>query len=258
MPTFCHSGTTGDVFNAMSVIRLLGGGHLYLKLHNVAKMVKEKLGWVVTGIHANRMTQEDFDSMKEFILHQPYITGFTVWNGEPVDYDLDNMALHHETGVFPRNFPNQYAKTFGIDLEANKEALQMRPYMECRDPIKIPNRPFVLFRVQRYQEGNELISPQWKEWLDWGLAEQSIFVGFVEEHKWFCQTFSVDVPYYKTPTFMDMARVIQGSEMLITSMSSPCAVGLALGKTMWIETRKNETMERLEVNYPYRPNIFYF
>lgn len=258
MKTFSHSGTTGDVFNSLSVVKALGGGKLYLKLHNMDRMIQEKLGWGGAGFHSGRMTQTDFDSMKEFIEHQPYISSFEVWNGEPVDYDLDEMARHHEIGVFPRNFPNQYAKAVGLDIETNKLALQVRPYMECREPIKVPNRPIVIFRGQRYQDGNEILSQQWKEWLDWGLAEQAVFIGLPAEHEWFCNTFNVTVPYYQTPTFMDMARVIQGCEMLITSMSSPCAVGLALGKTMWIETRKNETMERLEVNYPFRTNIFYF
>lgn len=256
--TFSHSGTTGDVFNAMSVVKALGGGHLYLKLNHLAKAVREKLGWDIDPIHTGRMTQHDFDIMKEFILHQPYITGFTVWNGEHIDHDFDEMALHHETGVFPRNFPNQYAKSQGLNLEEYKTILQKLPYMECREPIKIQDRPFVIFRGERYQSGNDTLSKQWKEWIDWGLLDRSVFVGLPNDHQWFCKVFNVEVPHYQTPTFMDMARVMQGSEMVITSMSSPCAMGLALGKTMWIETRKNEPHNRLEVNYPYRMNVFYF
>jgi len=258
MKTFSHSGTTGDVFNSLSVVRALGGGHLYLKLHNLEQMVREKLGWGDVGVHRGRMRIEDFDSMRDFILHQPYISGFTVWQGEPVDYDLDEAARHHETGVFPRNFANQYARALGMDLDQYRIPLQVEPYMECREPIKIPGRPYVIFRGPRYQEGNAVESPQWRSWLDWGLADQAVFIGLKEDHDWFCSTMNVSVPHHVTPTFYNMAQVIQGSEMLITSMSSPCAVGLALGKTMWIETRKNETLERLEVNYPWRPNIFYF
>ena len=57
---------------------------------------------------------------------------------------------------------------------------------------------------------------------------------------------------------MELARVIQGSELFITSMGGPSAVCLSLGKTMLLETRKNEKFERLEINYPYRLNIQYF
>ena len=85
-----------------------------------------------------------------------------------------------------------------------------------------------------------------------------MFIGLEQDHHWFEETFKTFIPHYRTPDFMEMARVIQGSELLVTSMSSPCALALALGKTMMIETRKNETHERLEVNYPFRLNIQYF
>lgn len=260
MLTFSHSGTTGDVFHACSVIKYLGGGILYLKLHNMDRMIQEKLGWPDAGVHSGRMTQHDFDIMKEFIEHQPYIHSFRVWNGEHIDHDLDEMARHHETGVFPRNFPNQYAKSQGLDFMDPKlvEQLQMRPYMECREPIVIKDRPIVIFRGPRYQEGNELLSEQWQEWINWGLCDQANFIGLPSDHQWFCDTFKVNVPHYVTETYMDMARIMQGAEMVITSMSSPQAMAQALGKTVWIETRKNVTMERLECNYPWRINNFYF
>jgi antitoxin (DNA-binding transcriptional repressor) of toxin-antitoxin stability system len=57
---------------------------------------------------------------------------------------------------------------------------------------------------------------------------------------------------------MELARVIQGSELMITSMGGPSALCLCLGKTMMLESRKNETHERLEINYPARINIQYF
>ena len=166
MQTFSHSGPTGDVFNSLSVVRALGGGHFYLKLHNIERTVRELLGWPVTGLHKDRMTQQDFDSIREFILHQPYITGCTVWAGEPVDYDLDRAALHHEVGRFPRNFSNQYARALGMDLDQYLRPLQIEPYMECRDALEIPGRPFVVFRGPRYQEGNPVESPQWRSWLN--------------------------------------------------------------------------------------------
>lgn len=258
MKTFSHSGTTGDVFNSLSVVKALGGGHLYLKLYNMDRMIQEKLGWAGAGYHSGRMTHDDFASMEEFILHQPFITGFSIWNGEPVDHDLDEMARYHNLSVFPRNFPNLYAASQQLDLDQHREVLQVRPYMECREPKRIPNRPIVVFRGRRYQEGNQKASQQWQEWIDWGLLDQAFFVGLEDDHKFFCESFNVDIQHVKTNTMWEMAQLISGSEMLITSMSSPCAIGLALGKTMWIETRKNIEMERLEVNYPYRTNIFYF
>lgn len=260
MTSFSHSGTTGDTFSSMVAVKILGGGDVYLKLHNLENMIQEKLGWSLApnDRHKGRMTQHDYEIMREFMLHQSYVSSFKPWNGEHIDYELENAALHLETGRFPRNFPNQHAKAQGIDMDLYHTQLQVQPYMECREIRKFPGRPIVINRTPHYQDGNQTISPIWANMIDKGLCEQSVFVGLESEHAWFEETFKCFVPHYRTPDFMELARVIQGSELFICSMSAPCAVALALGKTMKIETRKNESTERLEVNYPYRMNIDYF
>ena len=260
MTTFSHSGTTGDTFCSLVAAKILGGGEFYLKLHNLENVIKEKLGWSMdpNNRHAGRMTQEDYELMRELMLHQPYITDFKPWNGEHIDYELENAALHLGMTERPRNFSNQHAKAQGIDLVYHQRQLQMDPWMECREVRKFPGRPIVIFRGPHYQEGNELVSPTWKRMIDNGLCEQAVYVGLESEHAWFEETFKCFVPHYRTPDFMELARVIQGSELFISSMSSPSALALCLGKTMMLEIRKNEEFERHEYNYPRRANISYF
>jgi hypothetical protein len=258
MATFSHSGTTGDTFCSLVAAKILGGGDFYLKLNNLENVVKEKLGWTLTGRHAGRMRQEDFDVMEELVKHQPYITDFKVWNDEAIDYELENAAAHLETKSRPRNFSNQHAEAQGIDTAYHLRQLQMMPWMECREERKFPGRPIVVFRGPHYQDGNELQSKVWVDLVNRGLAEQGVYVGLEEEHQWFEETFKIKIPHYRTPDFMELARVIQGSELFVSSMSSPSALALCLGKTMWLETRKNEPWERHEYNYPYRLNIRYF
>lgn len=258
MTTFSHSGTTGDTFCSLVAMKILGGGDFYLRLNNLDNMIQEKLGWSNAGRHSGRMTQDDFESMRELMLHQPYIKSFNVYNDEHIDYELENAALHLEMSERPRNFSNQHAKAQNIDLKYNIRQLQMMPWMECREERKFPGRPIVVFRGPHYQEGNERLSPVWKDLIDRGLCEQAVYVGLEEEHAWFEESFKCFIPHYKTPDFMELARVIQGSELFISSMSSPSALALCLGKTMWLETRKNEPWERHEYNYPYRLNIRYF
>jgi hypothetical protein len=259
MTTFSHSGTTGDTFCSLVAAKILGGGEFYLKLHDLERVVKEKLGWSITGTrHDGRMTQADFDGMEELIKHQPYITDFKVWNGEVIDHELENAAAHLETESRPRNFSNQHAEAQGIDTAYNLRQLQMDPWMECRETRKIPGRPIVIFRGQHYQDGNEVQAPVWVDLVKRGLADQAVYVGLEEDHAWFENSLKVRVPHYRTEDYMELARVIQGSELFISSMSSPSALALCLGKTMWLETRKNEPWERHEYNYPYRLNIRYF
>jgi hypothetical protein len=258
MTTFSHSGTTGDTFFSLVAAKILGGGDFYLKLHNLDKVIQEKLGWPNAGRHSGRMTQEDYNVMKELMEHQSYINNFNVWNGESIDYELENAASHLETKIRPRNFSNQHAEAQGIDTKYHFRQLQIDPWMECREERKFTGRPIVIHRGPHYQEGNEVVSPAWKDMIDKGLSEQAVFVGLESEHSWFEETFKTFIPHYRTPDFMELARVIKGSELFICSMASPCALSIALGKTMWIETRKNEPVDRLEVVYPYRINIRYF
>jgi hypothetical protein len=258
MTTFSHSGSTGDTFCSLVATKILGGGDFYLRLHNIENMIREKLGWTDAGKHKGRMTMEDYESMRELMLHQPYVHSFNPWNGEAIDHELENACLHMETHCFPRNFSNQHAKANNIDVNYHKRQLQIDPWMECREERKFPGRPIVIFRGPDYQTGNELRSPVWQDLIDRGLSEQAVFVGLEADHAWFEDCFKIQVPHYRTPDYMELARVIQGSELFISSMSSPSALALCLGKTMWLETRKNEKWERHEYNYPNRLNIKYF
>ena len=260
MRTFSHSGTTGDTFSSLSAVKILGGGDFYLKLHNLEPMIREKLGWPDVGRHKGRMTIEDYESIRDLMLHQPYINRFEPWNGQHIDHELENAALYLEPGVIPRNFPNQHARANNIDIVENFKQLQIEPYMECREPRSVPGRPIAVFRNPYYQDGNDLVSSTYLNLIERGLAEQAFYIGLDSDHAWFEDTFKIKIPHVPTPDFMEMARLIQGSELLITNMSSACALGLGLGKTMWIETRKlpTDTLERLETYYPYRINISYF
>jgi hypothetical protein len=196
--------------------------------------------------------------MRELMLHKPYINDFKTWNGEHIDYELEDSALHLDMAERPRNFSNQHAKAQGIDLKYHIRQLQMMPWMECREERRISGRPIVIFRGPHYQEGNEKMSPTWKNLIDRGLCEQAVYVGTESDHAWFEESLKCFIPHYRTPDYMELARVIQGSELFISSMSSPSALALCLGKTMLLEIRKNEPFERHEYNYPLRLNINYF
>lgn len=259
MTTFSHSGTTGDTFCSLVIPKIFGSGDFYLKLNNLEHVINSKLGWSNKGNrHEGRMTENDYEVMRELILHQPYINSFNIWNGENIDYELEDAYDHLETGFFPRNFSNQYALAVGMDPKKHLKELQMYPWMECREQRKFPGRPIVIHRSPNYQEGNTVESPVWKNFIGRGICEQAVFVGAQSDHAYFEETFKCRVPYYQTPDWMELARVIMGSEMMITSMGGPSALGLCLGKTMLLESRKNETHERLEINYPLRVNIQYF
>jgi hypothetical protein len=178
MKTFSHSGTTGDTFCSLVIPKIFNQGVLYLKINNLENVINSKLGWSNKGNrHEGRMTESDYEVMRELILHQPYISSFNIWNGESIDYELEDAYDHLETGFFPRNFSNQYALAVGMDPVKNYKELQMLPWMECREERKFPGRPVVIHRSPNYQEGNPVDSPKWKGFIQRGLIEQAVFVG---------------------------------------------------------------------------------
>lgn len=257
--SFTHSGTLGDVVTSLNIVKILGGGDFYLKLYNMDKMIQEKLGWPNAGIHSGRMTDKDFDILAPLLRSQSYISKFEKWNGEVVTNEFEEVCRHHQAGGYkPRNFSNQYAVSQGLNPLQYFKELQQQPWLECNNPIKIPNRPIVISRNDHYLEGAPIENPVWKNWLNLGLADRAVFVGLESDHAWFEDMYKTKVLHYKTEDMLELTRIIQGSDLFIGNQSMPCGIAIALGKTSWFETRKNETLENNEIFYPHRINIQYF
>jgi hypothetical protein len=73
MTTFSHSGTTGDTFCSLVIPKIVGQGEFYLKLNNLEHVINSKLGWSNKGNrHEGRMTEEDYEVMRELILHHRF------------------------------------------------------------------------------------------------------------------------------------------------------------------------------------------
>jgi hypothetical protein len=258
--SFSHSGTLGDVLTAMCLVKILGGGDFYLRLNNMDKMIQEKLGWPDAGVHSGRMTQKDFDMLEPLMKSQSFINSFQVWDGQTITHEFEEVCRHHRAnGVWPRNFSNQYAAALKIDPQANFEALQQQPWLECKDPIRITGRPVVISRNEKYLDGAPVYNPIWREWIEYGLADRCVFVGHESEHAWFQELYKCEVDFYPTEDMLHLSRVLAGCELFIGNQSMPGTMAsIALGKTSRIELRKNETQVNNEFFYPYRLNVSYF
>lgn len=259
MSSFTHSGSTGDTFSSLAVVKSLGGGDFYLRLNYMDK-VAQSIGWGGAGRHSGRMTQQDFDFLAPLMKIQHCLTKFDVWRGEKVEYELEKTAFFHNANIWPRNFANQYATAMGVDLEKNFRTLQIDPYVEVDKPISIPGHPICISRNPYYHEGVADITQvlEWLNWIERKLMDQAFFVGLPEEHAWFEDTMKVKVKFVPTPDALSLARLIAGAKMMIGNQSMPATLAVALGATVWIETRKNVELEQNEILYPYRANITYF
>lgn len=259
MTSYSHSGTTGDTFSSLAVVRCLGPGDYYLRLNNIDN-ITQSLGWGNAGRHSGRMTPKDFEFLAPIMEIQSCITKFSIWNGEEIEHELENRSKHLNSTVWPRNFANLDAVAMGVDLQANFRTLQIDPYIEVDKPAVVPGRPICVSRNPYYLDGIPDIAnvDEWTNWIERNLVDQAFFVGTPSDHAWFEDTMKVKIYYEPTSDGLALARLIAGAKMMIGNQSMPATLAVGIGTTLWIETRKNTTLEQNEILYPYRSNITYF
>ena len=257
--TFSHSGSTGDVISSIAVVNILGGGDYYLRLNNMDNIARS-IGWGNAGRHSGRMTQADFDFLSPLMSIQPMISAFRPWNGEHIDYEFEKAAHHHNPPGWPRSFTRQYADAMGLDLESNHLALDVHAFLHVDARYTVPNRPIMIARNKWYLDGVPDPSKveAWDVWIESGIADQAFYCGLVEEHAWFCDTMKIDIPHIKTENALELARYMNGAEMVIANQSLAGTMAVSMGKTCWIETRKNTPLTNNEIYYPYKVNAHYF
>lgn len=238
--TFCHPGTFGDTIYGMCAVKLLGGGDVYIKLNGMNEVAWNAFGAVNAGVHAGRYNQKDLDFLFPLLKHQSYIHELNVWRNETVDYDLGN---HYKYTTGPRGWQgNQtecYGLVCGLDIKKHHRALNIDPWLDPVEPIKIKNRSIVINRTGRYLQGSDPKPEMWQKWIKEGLEDVAVFLGTQDECISFNNLFGCNVPYRPVENMLEMAQIIQGAELVIANQSPVMAVAIGLGKTFWSETRKD-------------------
>jgi hypothetical protein len=241
---FTTMGTFGDTIYSLCLVKMLGGGDLYVKLRALDKFAQEVLGFADAGPAKGRMTEKDYDLIKPLLEAQDYIEKVAVWNGEEDHYPqlVDHWKMHLLKG-WQGNQTECYALTMGMDIHdpVIRSKLLLEPWLTPVDPITVKNKPFVVNRTARYLYGEP--SEEWYQWVDNGLGDRAIFVGSEEEHAEFEKLFC-KIEYYKTNDLLELARVIQGCEQFMGNQSVALSIAIGLGKSYWCEVRKDYEQTR--------------
>lgn len=249
--SFLHAGTFGDTIYGLNVIKLLGGGDLYIELNGMDKVAYNAWRAPNAGGHAGRYTQSDLDFLFPFLEHQSYVNNLSVWKNEYVDYDLRNhykfvadLEGGRRTGKYENWQGNQtecYALLCGIDTTTHRSDLLIKPWLSVDQSIRIPGKPIVINRTPRHikrELANSPINEQWAHWIaEDSLEELAVFIGSKQEHDTFCQLHKCNIQYYPVSDMLEMAKVIQGCEQFIGNQSMPLSLAIGLGKTFWCEVR---------------------
>lgn len=218
MKTYKHSGDLGDIIYSLPTIRGLGGGVLYLDPAGGASDLYIRRQ-CVDG--RTRLVKDTIDFISPIIKAQPYIKDVKYWNGEDVTFNLDE---------FRQKFGDMYkrSKTSNLaDLHLEQFKLPFSevetPWLSVEGETKL-DRKIVIARSPRVQGGFG-----WLNANKFHLRDHAIFVGLPKEHDFFEWTFGINIPYHKTDTVMDLAKVIKGSETFIGNSSFPLALAIGMG-----------------------------
>ena len=239
---FSTMSTFGDIVYGLCVMRLLGGGELYVKLNALDDFCRNTLGWKDAGPATGRLTNRDFEIIQPLLKAQDYLTEIKIWNSENVDLSMDEHTWrYHLIKGWQGNLTEIYALTAGLNIHdpINRKALLFEPWLTPVEPIKIPGKPLIVNRTERHLYGAN--GEGWKNWTNNNLSEYGAFIGTEREHNDFENLFKIKIHYHKTEDLLEVARVIQGCEMFIGNQSSALSIAIGLGKTYWCEIMANYT-----------------
>ena len=263
LKNFSHFGTFGDTIYSLCVVKLLGGGNMYIKLNYLNYFCTQVLGWPNAGPGAGRYTKEDFDMIAPLLEAQEYLHEVSVYENQKIDIDFENHYRFHLLGSRWRgNQTECYALTQNLNIHDEKisKALIKLPWLDNIAPIYQPEK-ICINRTSRHHHGETGDS---KKVYEKFISDDCFFVGTEQEHTDFCDEFKCDVRYQRTNDLLELARYINGCEMFLGNQSSALAIAIGLGKDLRYEIRKDYQSEYMtsphghgDVWFP-RDNIGYF
>jgi hypothetical protein len=249
MKTYLHSGTLGDLIYSLSIVNKLGTGKFLVALENVANVTRQYFGHDGLEEHRHRLTTQDYISLYPLLIHQPYITEVEAWDKAEIPIvNLDNFrAILFKT--FMGNYVEAYHKAFGIltpgtvhrETWLTAEVKEVKPVVVCRSSrYRCPN-------------GNTIHKDLYAEY---NVRDNGVFIGSDDEYNDYVSVIG-EIDRYNITDFLDMANVINGSDMFISNQTFAFSLAMGLGKNSILETRKDMPLLMNECYFP-RPNVRYF
>ena len=195
--TFKHSGARGDMIYALPVIKMIGGGTLY-----VNRQAGNYFGMAITD--------DELDGIRTFLKMENIVDDVVDWNGQPVDYDLDQFRDLDPTFII---LSLSYLIRFGVDYDLTQSWITNR--------FGDPKYDIVVSRTERYH------SPfDWGELSPW--LDRSVFVGTPTEHKEFIRRTGFSIKYAATKDWRELADIIAASKLFIGNQSFAFAMAEAM------------------------------
>jgi hypothetical protein len=254
--TFKHSGTLGDIVYGLALMKHYGGGEFYLHLGQVDWIGQHYYGNPPDPYHQGRMTDADFEFMREFMEAQEYVTKFSKLN--------DSVGITHNLDRFrplfvghPANYITTYCMAFNITDPTEQVKVSDGPWLSVPNPKPIPGKPYVVNRTSRGFT-TPGCNAAWTSWKNEGVDKESVFVGLPKEYEDFKQLTGWDLDFHPTKNMLELAEVIAGAEQFIGNQSVALSIAQGLRTPYAFEARGDLPIERNESYFPNHDNGDYF
>ena len=193
--SYSSTGDAGDCFVSLATIKHIGGKTtLYLRDGGGASGIVGRAHLIAPLIEA-----------------QPYIEAVKIWKDEPLEWESEGFrgGWMERTNTLAGNHAN-HARAMGFIQTLPDLSL---PWLSV-EPDKAYAGRIICNRSPRY---NNPYFP-WRQIVA-HYGSRLIFVGLPHEHTAFCESFG-DVEYKATKDFLEVARMIAGSALLIANQSA--------------------------------------
>jgi hypothetical protein len=250
---FKHSGTMGDIIYGLAVMKRLGGGEFYLHLGQVDWITQHYYGSAPNPYHKGKMSEKDFEFMRDFMEAQEYITHFGMLDvaTTEITHNLDRfrpMFVGH-----PTNYINIYCTVFGITDPDEQIKVSDGPWLSVPEPTVIEGKPYVVNRSPRGFTAPGC-NVAWTQWLSEGVDQQAVFVGLPDEYDEFKKLTGWNLDYYPTRTMLELAQVIAGADQFLGNQSVALSIAQGLRVPYAFEARADLPIDRNESYFKQHTN----
>ena len=218
--TFKHSGDMGDIIFSLPTVRALCSEGAILYLDPKGGKNEPLVQGTDRGDYT-RLDENSIESLKPLLEMQPYIKEVKVWNGEKVDYNLDEFRKH----IKFNNLAVSHLEAFNLSHNHINSA-----WLEVDKSAELEKKK-VIARSLRYH-GNHIF---WSHMKLKGEFEDACYVGLPLEHEAFESTFEVSIPRVDTPTLLDVARVVAGADVVFANQNVVHAIAEGMKKRLFNE-----------------------
>lgn len=216
LTSFKHSGNSGDIIYSLpTVFELAKNGKAQLYLNEGEPGIYQDyhpLGGVMLNDKVVQM-------LKPLLSHQPQIMLCEKYNGESIDYDLDqfrNYGILMDRGSIIK----WYFYVYGITADSSLPWLTAPKDSQYADYM-------VIARSHRYRQ----------PMINYGFLKKypkKIFVGVVEEYEDMKKVLP-DIDYHPVNDFLEMATIINSCRLFIGNQSFPFSLAEALKANRLLE-----------------------